>query len=85
MRRTLLVVMMLVGLVGSAHANTFWVAVCEPVRTGPPKQPHAEWQGPLRKKYDDAKKDADDHNRQFPDHGARIRKGIVESDDSELF
>jgi hypothetical protein len=32
----------------------------------------AEWQGPCRDKYDHAKKDADEHNKKFPEHGARV-------------
>ena len=47
-------------------------AVCEPMRTGPPKKPHAEWSGPCRAKSADAKKDADEHNRLFRDHGAHV-------------
>src|SRR4051812_30948694 len=47
-------------------------AVCEPMRTGPPKKPHAEWRGPCRFKRDAAKRDADEHNRQFRDHDARV-------------
>ena len=59
-----------VATAGPAFAA--YQAVCEPMRTGPPKKPHAEWRGPCRHKMDDAKKDADDHNRQFRNHGAHV-------------
>jgi hypothetical protein len=77
--RRLPAVALVMAISGTALAN--YEAVCAPMRTGPPKKPHSEWQGPCRSKYDDAKKDADDHNKQFPGHGARVM-GVVDCEDA---
>jgi hypothetical protein len=66
-------------LATAATAIASYRAVCAPIRTGPPKKPHAEWQGPCRSRYDLAKKDADEHNKKFPEHGARVM-GVIDCD-----
>jgi hypothetical protein len=48
-------------------------AVCEPMRCCGAKTPHASWLGPWHEDRDSAEQDADEHNRQFPSHGARVK------------
>jgi hypothetical protein len=65
-------VILLVMLTFPWEAFAAYRAVCAPMRTGPPKQPRAEWRGPCRAHIDQAERDAEEHKRAFPDHGARV-------------
>jgi hypothetical protein len=49
-----------------------YLAVCAPMRCCGAKQPHASWQGPWHPDKESAQRDADEHNRRFADHGARV-------------
>jgi hypothetical protein len=49
-----------------------YLAVCRPMRCCGSKTPHASWQGPWHPDRESAQHDADAHNRQFPDHDARL-------------
>ena len=57
------------GKMNHETMDAAWYAVCKTITAnGHP----AEWQGPLRTDKERAMRDANDHNKQFPNHNAEI-------------